>query len=114
MLEQICIGLETPWNSMHIAIMPEKHPKRPNNNAKALESWEKRRRRSCVRRRLNNVVGSVFERAKRLHVARPKTNDGCHKVVSILALFSELAEISEKVLPLAFSASCRLGIWARS
>jgi hypothetical protein len=25
---------------MHIAIMPEKQPKRPNNNAKALESWE--------------------------------------------------------------------------
>jgi Protein of unknown function (DUF1488) len=40
MLEQNCIGLETPWNSMHIAIMPEKQPKRPNNNAKALESWE--------------------------------------------------------------------------
>jgi hypothetical protein len=40
MLEQFCIGLETPCNSMHIAIMPEKQPKRPNNNAKALESWE--------------------------------------------------------------------------
>jgi hypothetical protein len=40
MLEQICIGLVTAWNSMHIAIMPEKQPKRPNNNAKALESWE--------------------------------------------------------------------------
>jgi hypothetical protein len=40
MLQQICVGLETPWNSIHIAIMPEKHPKRPNNNAKALESWE--------------------------------------------------------------------------
>jgi hypothetical protein len=25
---------------MHIAIMPEKQPKRPNNYAKALESWE--------------------------------------------------------------------------
>jgi len=25
---------------MHIAIMPEKQPKRSNNNAKALESWE--------------------------------------------------------------------------
>jgi hypothetical protein len=40
MLQQICVGLETPWNSMHIAIMPGKQPKRPNNNAKALESWE--------------------------------------------------------------------------
>jgi hypothetical protein len=40
MPQQICVGLETPWNSMHIAIMPEKQPKRPNNNAKALESWE--------------------------------------------------------------------------
>jgi hypothetical protein len=40
MLQQICVGLETPWNSTHIAIMPEKQPKRPNNNAKALESWE--------------------------------------------------------------------------
>ncbi len=27
------------WNSIYIAIMSEK-PKRPNNNAKALESWE--------------------------------------------------------------------------
>ena len=25
---------------MHIAIMPEKKSTRPNNNAKALESWE--------------------------------------------------------------------------
>jgi hypothetical protein len=25
---------------VHIAIMPGKQPKRPNNNAKALESWE--------------------------------------------------------------------------
>jgi len=25
---------------MHIAIMPEKQPKRPNSNAKALENWE--------------------------------------------------------------------------
>jgi hypothetical protein len=33
-------GLETAGNSMHIAIMPEKQPKRPNNYAKALESWE--------------------------------------------------------------------------
>jgi hypothetical protein len=39
-LEQNFIGLETARNSMHIAIMPEKQPKRPNNNAKALESWE--------------------------------------------------------------------------
>jgi hypothetical protein len=39
-LEQICICLETPWYSMHIAIMPEKQPKRSNNNAKELESWE--------------------------------------------------------------------------
>lgn len=29
-----------PWNSMHIAIMSEKQPKRSNNNAKALENWE--------------------------------------------------------------------------
>jgi hypothetical protein len=34
------IGLETAWNSMHLAIMPQKQPKRPNNNAKALENWE--------------------------------------------------------------------------
>ena len=27
------------WNSIYIAIMSEK-PKRPNNNAKALENWE--------------------------------------------------------------------------
>ena len=40
MLEQFCIGLETPCNSMHLAIMPEKQPKRPDNNAKALENWE--------------------------------------------------------------------------
>jgi hypothetical protein len=40
MLQQICVGLETPWNSMHIAIMPEKQPKRPNNNAEALENCE--------------------------------------------------------------------------
>jgi hypothetical protein len=33
-------GPETAWNSMHIAIMPEKQSKRPNNHAKALESWE--------------------------------------------------------------------------
>ena len=39
-LQQICVGLETPWNSMHIAIMPGKQPRRPNNNTKALESWE--------------------------------------------------------------------------
>jgi hypothetical protein len=25
---------------MHIAIMPDKQPKRPNNYTKALESWE--------------------------------------------------------------------------
>jgi hypothetical protein len=25
---------------MHVPIMPEKQPKRPNNNAKALENWE--------------------------------------------------------------------------
>ena len=27
-------------NLLHLAIMPEKQPKRPNNNAKALENWE--------------------------------------------------------------------------
>ena len=25
---------------MHIAIMPDKQPKRPNNNVEALKSWE--------------------------------------------------------------------------
>jgi hypothetical protein len=39
LLQQISVGLETPWNYAY-AIMPEKQPKRPNNNAKALESWE--------------------------------------------------------------------------
>jgi hypothetical protein len=34
------IDLETAWNSLHLAIMSEKQPKRPNNNAKALENWE--------------------------------------------------------------------------
>ena len=28
------------WNSLYIGIMTEKQPKRPNNNAKALENWE--------------------------------------------------------------------------
>ena len=26
-LQQICVGLETPWNSMHIAIMPREAAK---------------------------------------------------------------------------------------
>jgi hypothetical protein len=34
------IDLETASNLLHVQIMPEKQPKRPNNNAKALENWE--------------------------------------------------------------------------
>jgi hypothetical protein len=60
MLQQICVGLETPWNSMHIAIMPEKQPKRPNNNAKALESWEAKAAllRQTTARQKGNVPAS--------------------------------------------------------
>ena len=39
-LRDFGIGLETAWNSLHLASMPAKQPKRPNNNAKALEDWE--------------------------------------------------------------------------
>ena len=34
------VDLETAQNLLHLPTMPEKQPKRPNKNAKALENWE--------------------------------------------------------------------------
>ena len=74
---------------MHIAIMPAKRPKQPNNNAKALESWESEGGapasddRSTKRKRprvLNQITKA------NTHASQAKTERGPRTNVFVFAL----------------------------